>query len=123
MEQTLISALICVLSLVCGIIGSTELYLKINEQMEQELISSKDYYLLGVEIYKMLQLDDKNRQTELKVFLDEKFQIYTKLIETSCVIRNKIVDKLAPINTPTQQIIATPSSSDISSSTEPFNNV
>ena len=59
-EQGLISVFTCLVSLVCGIIGSIELYLSIQTQMENELVTSKEYYLLGIEIYKLLSLKIAN---------------------------------------------------------------
>jgi len=96
-EQGLISITTAVVSLICGTIGSVELYLSISQNMETELITSKDYYLLGIDIFKMLSLKAENRNIDLKTFLDEKFQIYQKLIENSNVLEKKILDKLCPV--------------------------
>ena len=93
-EQGLISVFTCLVSLVCGIIGSIELYLSIQTQMENELVTSKEYYLLGIEIYKLLSLKIGNRNIDIKSFMEEKFSQYQKLIEKSNVIIKKITDKL-----------------------------
>ena len=53
MKQDIISVMTCLLSLICGIIGSIELFLAIQTQMENELLTSKDYYLLSIDIFKM----------------------------------------------------------------------
>ena len=66
-EQGLISASTCIVSLLCGIIGSVELYLSIQQQMETELMTSKEYYLLGIDIYKVLSLTVENRNMDIKV--------------------------------------------------------
>tara|TARA_A100001035_G_scaffold179605_1_gene142812 strand:+ start:199 stop:471 length:273 start_codon:yes stop_codon:yes gene_type:complete len=66
--------------------------------METELLSSKEYYLLGINIFKTLQLNNDNRNVDLRAYLDESFSTYQKLIENSCVIRKKIQDHLAPID-------------------------
>jgi len=84
----------------CGIIGSVELYLSIQQNMEMELITSKDYYLLGIDIFKILSLKEKNRNVELKAFLDEKFQVYQKLTENSNILEKKVLDKLCPVFEP-----------------------
>ena len=94
MTQGLISVLTCLVSLTCGIIGSIELYLSIQAQMENELVTSKEYYLLSIEIYKLLSLNIMNRNIDIKTFMEEKFSHYQKLIEKSNVIVNKIADKL-----------------------------
>ena len=92
--QPSISVITCILSLVCGIIGSLELYLAIQTQMENELITSKDYYLLSINIYKVLSLVPDNRSTDGKTFLDESYSTYVKLIENSNIIYKKIKDHL-----------------------------
>lgn len=97
LEQGLISISTALVSLTCGIIGSVELYLCISANMETELITAKDYYLLGIDIFKILSLREENRNVELKAFLDEKFQIYQKLVENSNILEKKILDKLCPI--------------------------
>jgi hypothetical protein len=61
------------------------LYLQIDQQMKNELWSSKDYYLLGIQIFKVLHLDKDNRNIDLNTFLDDCFHQYQKLIENSCV--------------------------------------
>lgn len=97
LEQGLVSIVTAVVSLTTGLIGSVELFLAISQNMEMELVTSKDYYLLGIEIFKMLSLRENNRNIDLKAFLDEKFQVYQKLIENSNLLEKKILDKLAPI--------------------------
>tara|TARA_B110000285_G_scaffold175618_1_gene197032 strand:- start:6283 stop:7113 length:831 start_codon:yes stop_codon:yes gene_type:complete len=96
-EQGLISVITCLVSLVCGIIGSIELYLSIQSQMENELVTSKEYYLLGIEIYKLLSLHIVNRSVDIKAFMEEKFSQYQKLIEKSNVIVNHYTDKLTQL--------------------------
>ena len=98
LEQGIISASTCLVSLLCGIIGSIELYLSIQQQMETELLTSKEYYLLGIDIYKVLSLSIENRNMDIKAYLEETFSNYQKLIEKSCVISKKIVDKLTPVH-------------------------
>jgi len=96
-EQGVISISTALVSLTCGIIGSVELFLNIQQNMEMELITSKDYYILGIDIFKMLSLRDENRNVDLKAFLDEKFQIYQKLVENSNILEKKMLDKLCII--------------------------
>jgi hypothetical protein len=100
LAQGVISVATCLISLTCGIIGSIELYLAIQMQMETELIQSKEYYILGIEIYKVLNLDVNNRTVDGKLFLDDKFAIYEKLIEKSNIINKKYDDFLTPIEKP-----------------------
>ena len=82
------------ISLIVSILGSIELYMKIQENMEVELVAQKDFYILSISIYKVLQLDEENRNIDMKLFLEETFANYQKLIENSNVVAKKIQDKL-----------------------------
>lgn len=97
MNQSTISITNCFLSMICGIITSIELYLSIQSNMENELSASKDFYILGVDIYKTLNLHRENRGGNPRSYLDEKHAQYCKLIETSNLLVKKIKDALAPV--------------------------
>jgi len=97
LEQHLISAITCILALICSIIGSIELFLSIQSQMEIELIASKDFYLLSITIFKTLSLTRENRNENPSQFVEECSQTYSKLFETSGVVLKKIKDSLAPL--------------------------
>jgi len=94
--QNIITATNSTLALFCGIIGSIELFLGINNKMEIELNSSKDYYILSCDIYKVLNLDINNRPNG-KVFLEECYSRYIKLFETSCLLKKRVEDSLTKI--------------------------
>lgn len=104
-DQQLISAITCLLSLTCGIIGSIELFLAIQTRMENELMASKDYYILSIEIFKVLTLDRDNRSIGGKTFLEASYSTYVKLIENSNIIDNKISDRLAHIDKHSKYIL------------------
>jgi len=97
MEQGLISASNCLLALICGIIGSIELFLGLQSSMESELIASRNFYLLAIDIYKTLTLNRDRRTTSGKDFLEEKYSEYTKLYGNANLLRGKIPDKLASL--------------------------
>ena len=78
-QQQYISISSCLLALVCSIIGSIELYFGINSQMEIELKSSQDYYVLATDIFKILSLNNQNRHIDGRGFLDEGYSRYIKL--------------------------------------------
>jgi len=61
------------------------------------LVNSKDFYILSIDIYKILSLERENRNVKGAVFLDEKFAIYQKLCEHSNLLKGKLVDSLAPL--------------------------
>ena len=94
-NQPIISMLTCLLSLLCSIIGSIELYLAIQKQMENELLSSKDYYILSIDIFKMLNLNVENRNPDAKAYLEEKYAEYCEFMKKSNTIEKKILDQLS----------------------------
>jgi hypothetical protein len=96
-EQKYISLINMFLSLVVGIISSIELFNQISAQMEVELIGSKDFYVLSIDIFKYLSLDKSKREIEEKIFLSDTWTRYTKLIETSYLLKKKVDDKLAQL--------------------------
>ena len=79
--QTNISTINSVISLICGIITSVELFLNIQKKMEKELQSHIDFNVLSVEIMKMLLLDVNKRNQDGRVFLDDKFSCFLKFTE------------------------------------------
>ena len=96
-DQNAVSVVTCLLSLVCGIIGSIELYLQIQTQIDTEQANSKDFYLLGINIFKVLSLQPENRNVESSSYLDEIYSNYTKYISQSNIIKEKLSDSLQEI--------------------------
>lgn len=96
-DQGIISIMTCLLALICSIIGSIELYLAIQKGMENELIVSKDYYILSVDIYKTLTLTKNHRPIPAKDYLDKKYNDYIKLFENSNLLPKELTDKLSPL--------------------------
>jgi hypothetical protein len=74
------------------------LYLGIQKRLENDLISQRDYYLLGIDIYKTLSLNKSNRPIPAKDFLEKSYNTYTKLIESSSTLMRVKGDKLIPID-------------------------
>lgn len=96
-EQMTISLITCLIGLFIGIINSIELFLAIQTTMENELKISKEFYLLSVDIFKVLMLKRHNRGDKGKLYLEEKYNIYCKLVENSVLVNTSIIDKLVPI--------------------------
>ena len=111
LEQENISAIVAGISLIVSILGSIELYMKIQENMETELVAQKDFYILSISIFKVLQLDDENRNIDMKLFLEETFANYQKLIEKLNVVAKKIKDKLTLVDVDSSGYISSSSSS------------
>ena len=95
--QGIISLTTSLIALTCGIIGSIELFFGIQKRLENDMISQRDYYLLGIDIYKTLNLNKKNRPVPAKDFLEKSYNIYTKLIESSSTLAKVKGDKLIEI--------------------------
>lgn len=97
MEQNHISIITCILALSVGVLGSIELYLGIQSGMERELLSSKLFYLLSTDIFKVLSLAEAKRMPNAIAFLNEKYDAYRSLFEDSNLLTKKIQDKLSPL--------------------------
>ena len=69
--------------------SSVELYLVVQRDMEAELALSKDYYSIGIEIYKCLTLSREHRR-ESRSYLDNKYTQYQSLTETSTLLSNRL---------------------------------
>ena len=112
-SQGTISLSTSLIALTCGIIGSIELYLGIQKRLENDLISQRDYYLLSVDIFKTLSLNKTNRPVPAKDYLNEIYNKYTKLIESSEALLKKIDDQLnvVAINGHDDIIVLTPEAS------------
>lgn len=116
MKQEDISMTTCLLSLISAIIASVELYLGLQKSMEVSLSSSKDFLLIAYDVFKVLSLSVEHRSINGKVYLEDIYSQYSKLIESSELMKNKkIKDTLAPIPEPFK-ISGTISSSSPSSS-------
>lgn len=97
-EQEILSLTTSLISPLCSIIGSIELFLKINARMESDLISQRDFYLLSIDIFKTLSLERSNRPVPAKEFLEHIYNEYCKLIESANPLELPIIDKLLPID-------------------------
>lgn len=97
MPQQDVSVINCLISLVCGIIVSIELYLQIEKAMATEYDVSKSYYLLSIEIQKFLLTKRDNRTIDCLPFLDKSYNQYTKLFENSRLLKKSIHDNLCEL--------------------------
>ena len=81
-SQKNVSAINCLLSLLCGIISSIELYLRISETMENEMKMSREFYQLSICIYKFLNLPRDARSEDGKEFLNKVYSQYGNLCKS-----------------------------------------
>ena len=96
-SQEHISAITCLMSLFVGILNSTELYLRIQDNLEIELTTSKAYYALSIDLHKTLNLNQINRQGEPRLVLEEYYKRYEDLIQQGNLLSASYPDKLASL--------------------------
>ena len=97
LPQGIISVLCCLISLICGIIASVELFLGIQNMMEKELITSKEFYILSSDIFKTLSVERKYRTLDGNIYLNNIHTKYCNLIE-QCNLLNKKIENLQITN-------------------------
>jgi hypothetical protein len=98
LPQPIISGITCLIGMTMGIIGSIELYLGIQSNMELELTQSKEFYTLSIEIFKIISLRRENRPDDGKEYLNATYSRYIKLVETSNLMNRKMkIDLLTTI--------------------------
>ena len=95
--QNVISITTSLIALICGIIGSIELFLGVQKRLESDMIAQRDYYLLSVDIFKTLSLQKHNRPIPAKDYLEKSYNTYQKLIESSDTLVRRIDDQLVPL--------------------------
>ena len=87
-SQENISSVSALISLIVSIINSVQLYLKIEDNMEQENTISKQYYTLSSDIYKILQLNKEHRPENANEILDNYYSQYIELLNKSNLLNN-----------------------------------
>ena len=97
LPQQNVSVINCMLSLVCTIITSIELFLGIQSGMEREYVAQREFYLMAVDLFSVLNLERHHRHINGKRYLEKMLSQYNKLVESSDVVRSKMVDKLLPL--------------------------
>ena len=96
-SQQHISAITCLISLLVGVINSIELYLRLQDNLENELDKSKQYYQLSTDIFKVTTLNSENREGDPHKILDEFYNRYIELFSQSNLMRTTFKDKLIVI--------------------------
>jgi hypothetical protein len=93
-NQQNISGLVCLINMSIGIINSIELYLKLQERMEQELEHSKSWYKLATDIFTLTEISEVNRDGTPKDYLNKFYSEYIALFEKSSLTGINYKDKL-----------------------------
>ena len=94
LKQQNISGLVCLINMSIGIINSIELYLKLQERMEQELEHSKSWYKLATDIFTLTEISEVNRDGTPKDYLKKFYSEYISLFEKSSLTGINYKDKL-----------------------------
>jgi uncharacterized membrane protein YdfJ with MMPL/SSD domain len=92
--QRYVSILNAILSAGTGILGSIQLYMKINEKMANALRSGILMKRLALKISKELSIDREQRSTEGQAFLQECFGEFNAALEQANPIEKKIANYL-----------------------------
>jgi hypothetical protein len=98
LDQSYISLINCGVSMTVAILSSIKLYLNIATNKTNELEISKAFYVLSLDIQKILYLPIELRKVEQLEFLNQIYDAYILLIQKSSLIKaneeNEKMDKL-----------------------------
>jgi hypothetical protein len=94
-EQNMVSILNAVLSAGTGVLGSIQLYMKLNEKMTRALNSSVHVKRIALKISKELSIDRAQRVTEGVAFLNECFIEFNSTIEAGNPLEKTMENFLA----------------------------
>jgi len=98
LDQPMVSNITCLISFICGLISSIELYLGIQKKIESQIISYRSFYLLSVKINNIMRLHPSNRNCDSMKFLTEVEEEYKDLFINSNILVRKIKDRLLSID-------------------------
>jgi hypothetical protein len=109
LNQKYVSILNAVLSSATGVIGSIQLYLKLNERMANALSSSIRFRDLALSISKELSIDTKDRLTDGKTFVNKVYDEFLTVLKQGNPITKKFNNylKLDKDQTDIQSIAST----------------
>lgn len=103
LNQEYVSILNAVLSAFCGILGSIQLYMKLNEKMSNSLRAAILMKRLALKISKELSVDRELRATEGQAFTQECFAEFNTALEQGNVIEKKMKNYLSLVEPPPMQ--------------------
>jgi hypothetical protein len=78
------------ISMFIAVLTSIKLYLNLNNTINDENALSKEYYTLSINIYKILNLDEENRNVDAEQYLNDSYSQYVKLTEQSTILYKNI---------------------------------
>jgi len=99
LDQGYISLISCSASMLITILSSIKLYLNINDNLQSESDMARKFYVLSLEIYKIINLPDEKRGINASDFLNSKYNQYIKLYEESNLLKRRYKkDQLAKMD-------------------------
>lgn len=78
------------ISMFIAILTSIKLYLNLNTTIQDSETLSHQFYLLSINIYKMLELSETNRKCDGIQFLNDSYNEYIKLLDSSALLKKSI---------------------------------
>ena len=78
------------ISMFIAILTSIKLYLNLNTTIQESETLSHQFYLLSINIYKMLELSETNRKCDGIQFLNDSYNEYIKLLDSSALLKKSI---------------------------------
>ncbi len=89
-EQKIISGVTCIIALAIAMLSAIELHLSISDKLEDSYKYSKKFYSLSTELYRVIKLRPEDRSTRGPDFLGAMYTEYTKLMESSEMMRHSM---------------------------------
>jgi hypothetical protein len=108
LSQKFVSILNAILSAGTGILGSIQLYMKLNEKMTNSLRASINFKKLALKISKELTIARKDRTTEGQTFLADCFSEFNTVLEQGNPIEVKIRNHMAYLTESVEKEPSTP---------------
>ena len=78
------------ISMFIAILTSIKLYLHLDTTINESGTLSQSFYLLSINIYKILELSEENRKCEGGQYLNEVYSEYIKLLDSSNLFKRDI---------------------------------
>lgn len=78
------------ISMFIAILTSIKLYLNLNTTIQDSETLSHQFYLLSINIYKILELSDINKKCDGIQFLNDSYNEYIKLLDSSALLKKSL---------------------------------
>jgi len=108
LSQKFVSILNAILSAGTGVLGSVQLYMKLNEKMTNSLRASINFKKLALKISKELTIARKDRTTEGTTFLGDCFAEFTTVLEQGNPVEVKLKNHMAYLSEHGDKEVSTP---------------